>query len=259
MIRHALLTVLLFSPYAAAQPKKAVNAKDGSGVFGYKHTPVQPWSGYHVHDPDRPNPPRVETASGIPSDAVVLFDGKDLSQWEPSEWKLGDGYVEAAGGSLRSKRQFADCQIHVEWRTPGPPTGDIMNRGNNGVMLMGVYEIQIFDSYSVKIYPDGQAGSVYGQTPPYVNATRKPGEWQTYDIVFFAPKWKDGNLEQPPRVTAFHNGVLILHNQEIFGGVAHAKFPTPHRAGMTEGPLSFSGHHNPVRLRNIWVRPLAVR
>ncbi len=243
-----------------AAQAKLVDAKDGSGVFGYKHTPIQPWSGYHVHDPDAPLPPKVVPSNqpgGPPSDAVVLFDGRSLDRFEPSSWKVQDGYVETVGASnLTSRRRFGDCQIHLEWRTPDPPEGDIMNRGNNGVLLMGLFEIQIFDSATVKIYPDGQAASVYGQVPPKVNATLPPGAWQTYDIVFLAPHFKDGKLAEPARVTLLHNGILVHHNQEIYGTVAHAALPGPYPQGVTTGPLALGGHHNPVRFRNIWVRPL---
>ena len=243
----------------SAQPKPGqVFAKDGSGIFGYKDTPVQPWSGYHVHDPDRPAPPKVDPGDGSkpPADAIVLFDGSDLSEWQESTWKVENGYVEVVEGPLVSKREFGDIQLHLEWRSPDPPTGDVMNRGNSGVNLMGVFEIQIYDSYSIDINPDGQAGAVYAQTPPLVNVTRPPGEWQTYDIVFFAPKFEGEKLVERPRVTVLHNGVLVHHNQEIHGGVAHRRLPRAIEAGKTTGPLLLGGHHNPVRFRNIWVREL---
>lgn len=243
----------------AAPPSLLVSAKDGSGVFGYKHTPIQPWSGYHVHDPDRPRPRRVGgTVQSIapPADAVVLFGGGDLGKFQPSKWIVADGVIEATEGPLTSRAEFGDCQIHLEWRSPDPPQGELMNRGNNGVMLMGLFEIQIFDSSTAKIYPDGQAGAVYGQTPPRVDAALAPGQWQSYDIVLLAPKFQGGKLQSPARVTLFHNGVLVHHNQEIYGTVAHAALPGPYPPGKTTGPLSFSGHHNPVRFRNIWVRPL---
>jgi hypothetical protein len=129
------------------------------------------------------------------------------------------------------------------------------NRGNNGVLLMGLYEIQIFDSYNEKLYPDGQAASVYAQTPPLVNATRKPGEWQSYDIVFTAPKWDGEKLVAPPRITMHHNGVLVHLNQEIFGETGHKVLPR-HRRKVSAGPIVLAGHHCPVRFRNIWVRRL---
>jgi len=244
----------------SAQPKPGqVFAKDGSGVFGYRDTPLQPWSGYHVHDPDRPAPPKVDPGGGVgqaPSDAVVLFDGSDLSRWQPSEWKLGDGYVEVTDGPLVTKQEFGDCQLHLEWSSPNPPTGEVMNRGNSGVNLMGVFEIQIYDSFSVDLNPDGQAGAVYGQTPPLVNVTRPPGEWQSYDIVFYAPKYEAAKLVAPPRVTLLHNGVLVHHNQQIYGGVSHRRLPKALKPGKVTGPLLLGGHHNPVRFRNIWIRPL---
>ncbi len=258
-------TILVFLAMMAslssllAQPKPGqVFAKDGSEIFGYKDTPVQPWSGYHVHDPDRPVPPKVRTGDPgePPSDAIVLFDGTDLSKWHPSEWKLGDGYVEVTEGSLVTREEFGDLQLHLEWRAPDPPQGEVMNQGNSGVNLMGVFEIQVYDSYNVKIYPDGQAAAVYGQTPPLVNATREPGVWQRYDIVFFAPEFENGKLVEPPRVTMLHNGVLVHHNQEIYGGVAHRRLPKPIEPGRTTGPILLGGHHNPVRFRNIWVRRL---
>ncbi len=242
-----------------AQPKPGqVFAADGSGIFGYKDTPIQPWSGYHVHDPDRPAPPRVRTGAPgePPSDAIVLFDGTDLSQWQPTKWQVRDGYVEVTEGPLITREVFGDVQLHVEWRTPDPPEGETMNRGNSGVNLMSVFEVQVFDSHTVKVYPDGQAAAVYAQTPPLVSAVREPGIWQTYDIIFFAPKFNAGQMVEPPRLTMFHNGVLVHHNQEIYGGVAHRRLPRPIEVGRTKAPLLLGGHHNPVRFRNIWVRRL---
>jgi len=165
------------------EPTKLIQAKDGSGIIGYKDTPILPWCGFHVHDPDRPVPPKVtpglpcteEKAGTAPSDAIKLFDGTDLTKWEPSDWKIENGELIAVSGNLATKQAFGDCQLHLEWQTPNPPQGHMFDRGNNGVKLMGLFEIQIFDSYSEKLYPDGQAASVYGQTPPLVNACRKRG------------------------------------------------------------------------------------
>jgi len=258
--RHFLLLLALGSVCIInGQPRPGqVYAADGSGIFGFKDTPLQPWSGYHVHDPDRPAPPKVDPGGPgrPPSDAIVLFDGADLSQWRESQWKLGDGYVEVTEGPLVTKQEFGDCQLHVEWRTPNPPEGDIMNRGNSGVDLMGLFEIQVYDSSKVDLYPDGQAGAIYGQTPPLVNVTRESGEWQSYDIFFFAPRFEGDKLIENPRVTVIHNGVLIHHNQEIFGGTRHRRLPLAIEPGRTKGPVSLGGHHNPVRYRNIWIRPL---
>lgn len=260
-----VLVAFALSARAADKPK-LVEAQDGSGVVGYKDTPVQPWSGYHTHDPDRPAPKVVDAGPGPekpappPADAIVLFDGKDTSKWNGIEnWKLEDGLLVAGKGLLTTKDSFGDCQLHVEWMAPDPPVGVPFDRGNNGVMMMGMTEIQIFDSFnqpgSTKLYPDGQAASVYAQTPPLANATRKPGQWQTYDIVWTAPIYKDGKMTQPARVTMLHNGVLVHLDQEVYGTTPHrglAKYPDQ----RTQGPISLMGHNNPVKFRNIWVRKL---
>ena len=235
-------------------------ARDGSGVYGYRDTPILPWCGYHVHDPDRPAPKHIDSAAPAPapapSDAVVLFDGKDLSQWEPGEYRIVDGCLEAAGGAMfKTRESFGNCQIHLEWMAPANFKGPWYDQGNNGVMLMGLFEIQVFDSWTEKIYPDGQAAAVYGQTPPLVNATRKPGEWQTYDIAFTAPVFEDGKLSRPARVTLFHNGVLAQLEQEIYGETGHRILPA-YKHAASKGPLGLAGHNCPVRFRNIWVRRL---
>jgi hypothetical protein len=266
LIMVSVVAVLLIGP---AQPttgqgqNKLVKAKDGSGIIGYKDTPILPWCGYHVHDPDRPAPPKVtpgkpsvnETAIA-PSDAVVLFDRENLSQWQASDWKIENGELIAVSGKLTTKQAFGDCQLHIEWMAPDPPQGSFWDRGNSGVMLMGLFEIQIYDSYSEKIYPDGQAAAIYGQTPPMVNACRKPGQWQTYDIVFFAPVFENGKLKEPARVTVFHNGLLVHHKQEIYGPTGHRILPKYDKPIPAKLPLSLSAHNNPVRFRNIWLRPL---
>jgi len=255
---------LLLTYSAATIAVALVKAKDGSGVIGYKDTPTLPWCSYHVHDPDRPAPKKVtpgepstqEKVSTAPSDAVALFGGKDLSQWEASDWKIENGQLVAVSGNLTTKQPFGDCQLHIEWMAPDPPQGGFWDRGNNGVMLMGFFEIQIYDSYTAKIYPDGQAGAIYGQTPPMVNACRKPGQWQTFDIIFFAPKFKSDKLEKPARVTVFHNGLLVHHNQEIYGPTGHRILPKYGKPIPEKLPLSLSAHNNPVRFRNIWIRSL---
>jgi hypothetical protein len=244
----------------AASAADLVHARDGSGVYGYKDTPKLPWCDYLVHDPDRPAPRRINPGpapapAAPPSDAVVLFDGKDLGKWQATEWKLVDACVEATGGSLTSKESFGNCQIHLEWLAPANFQGPWYNQGNNGVMLMGLYEIQIFDSWNEKIYPDGQAAAIYGQTPPLVNACRPPGEWQSYDIVFTAPVFAGGKLAQPARVTMFHNSVLVHLSEEIHGETGHRILPE-YKQKVSKGPLLLSGHGCPVRFRNIWVRPL---
>jgi len=258
-----ILTIicLILSYSSILLAAELVKAKDGSGIVGYKDTPILPWCGYHVHDPDRPAPPRVRPGSGdgfkaAPSDAIALFDGTGLSQWQPSDWKTDGGELVAGDDKLTTKQAFGDCQLHVEWQAPNPPQGSFWDRGNNGVMLMGLFEIQIFDTYTTKIYPDGQAASVYGQTPPRVDACLAPGKWQSYDIVFFAPTFKDGKLETPAYVTVFHNGVLVHHNQKIYGPTGHRILPKYTDPIPPRLPLMLYGHHNPVRFRNIWIRSL---
>jgi Domain of Unknown Function (DUF1080) len=262
-IRSFILTVaglVLLALTSQGIAADLVYAKDGSGVCGYKDTPKLPWCNWLVHDPDRPAPKRIDPGPApapapAPSDAIVLFNGKDLAQWQAGDWKLVDGCIEAVTGSFISKEEFGDCQIHIEWMCPANFEAPWYNRGNNGVMLMGVYEIQIFDSYTEKLYPDGQAAAVYGQTPPLVNACRKPGEWQSYDIAFTAPRFDGDKLVTPARVTLFHNGVLVQLNQEIYGETGHRILPE-YKKKVSKGPLRLAGHHCPVRFRNIWLRPL---
>lgn len=254
----ASLAALLLLPHLHAAD--LVFARDGSGVYGYKDTPILPWCGFHVHDPDRPAPPRVNPGpptppAPIPSDAIVLFDGRDLSQWETNEWRVVDGQIEALAGNLVSRQRFGDIQLHVEWLAPPDFEGPWYDRGNNGVMLMGLYEIQIFDSYNEKLYPDGQAAAIYGQTPPLVNVTRPPGQWQTFDIFFTAPRFDADQLVAPARVTMLHNGVLVHLNEIIHGETRHRALPE-YRRNISSGPIVLLGHNCPVRFRNIWVRQL---
>jgi hypothetical protein len=263
-MRFLFLFLLFCFRATAAQPDPSeglVYAKDGSGVFGYKDTPKLPWCDYLVHDPDRPAPRRVDPGpaapapAAIPADAMVLFQGKDLAAWSANSWTLENGELVARAGSLASKETFGDIQLHLEFMAPANWTGPWYNAGNNGVILMGLYEIQIFDSLNVKWCPDGQCAAVYAQTPPLVNACRKPGEWQSYDIVFSAPKYDGEKLVAPPRITMLHNGVVVLLNQEIYGETGHKVLPR-HRSRKTVGPIILAGHDCPVRFRNIWVRKL---
>ncbi len=206
------------------------------------------WPEVPVVEPGEPGQP--------PSDAVVLFDGTDLSQWNGGEkWQIQDGYAIAKGGGLTTKQPFGSCQLHLEWASPEKIEGSGQGRGNSGVYLMGHYEVQILDSYHNPTYPDGQAGAVYKQHPPLVNASRKPGEWQTYDIIFNAPQFKDGKLAKPASVTVLHNGVLVQNHFELTGGTFWHKPPsyTPHEDKL---PLHIQFHRNPVRFRNIWIREL---
>jgi hypothetical protein len=260
LTRWTFVATVCLSALAHSPAQELVKAKDGSGVIGYKDTPKLPWCDWLVHDPDRPAPRRVNPGPAgppapVPGDAIVLFDGTDATRWETSDWKLADGCLVSGDKVLRTKESFGDVQIHVEWMTPVGFEGPWYNRGNNGVLLMGLYEIQIFDSYNEKLYPDGQAAAIYGQTPPLVNVTRPPGEWQTYDIAFTAPVFEGDKLRQPGHVTLFHNGVLVQLNETIHGETVHRGVPE-YKTKISKGPLAFGGHGCPVRFRNIWVRPL---
>jgi hypothetical protein len=206
-----------------------------------------------------PEPKVIEpgkTDDDPPSDAIVLFDGKDLSKWEGGDrWRIEDGVATVRGGGIQSKQSFGDCQLHVEWASPEKVTGSGQGRGNSGVYIMGRYEIQVLDSYKNQTYPDGSAGALYKQSPPLVNASRKPGEWQSFDIIFTAPRFKEGKLAKPGYVTVFHNGVLIQNHTEIEGTTAWDAAPAyePH---PEKQPLHLQNHGNPVRYRNIWIREL---
>ena len=195
------------------------------------------------------------TPTDPPSDAVVLFDGKDLSQWKNGgNWEIKDGAAIGRKSQISTKEKFGTCQLHVEFATPEKVTGSGQGRGNNGVLLMDRYEIQVLDSYDNKTYFDGQCGSVYKQSPPMVNVCRKPGEWQTYDIVFEAPQFAaDGKLERPAYVTVFQNGVLIQNHFELSGNTFFDKAPAYKKHGEKE-PLTLFYHGNEVKFRNIWVR-----
>ncbi|MEK6299530.1 MAG: DUF1080 domain-containing protein [Acidobacteriota bacterium] len=227
---------------------------------------------WKIHDVDRPQPPTVDSGTSSterqpgrpPSDAVVLFDGKDLSKWrtaagKPAKWKVAKGYMEIVkgSGSIFTVQGFGDCQLHVEWRMPVPARAEGQERGNSGVYLMGLYELQVLDSYKNKTYPDGQAAAVYGQYPPLVNASRPPGRWQTYDIIFHRPRFdSSGKLEHPARMTVLHNGALVQDNVELTGPTAHQARP-PYKQHADKLPVSLQDHGDPVRYRNIWVRELS--
>lgn len=190
-----------------------------------------------------------------PSDAVILFDGKDTSKWNNADsWKVEDGVLVCGRRQIVSKDEFGDCQVHIEWSAPVPAKGSGQGRGNSGVFLMGRYELQVLDSFDNETYFDGQAGAIYKQTPPAVNAMRKPGEWNTYDIYWTCPKFKDdGSLESPAFITAVHNGVLILNHFALLGDTPFNR-PPQYKSHPAKGPLAIQDHGNPVRFRNIWVR-----
>jgi hypothetical protein len=202
-----------------------------------------------------------DAAGRPPSDAVVLFDGTDLSKWTgkdgEAKWKVENGYMEVVPGTggIETKDAFGDCQLHVEWAEPTVIKGEGQGRGNSGVFLMGKYEIQVLDCYENPTYPDGTTGGIYGQYPPLVNACRKPGEWQTYDIIWVGPRFEDGKLVSPAKVTVIMNGVVIHHCKELQGPTQHRQLAEYVEHPAT-GPLSLQDHGDLVRFRNIWYRPL---
>ena len=207
------------------------------------------WPKVKVISPHTPGEP--------PSDAIVLFDGTDMSQWHGGQrWIIEDGAATVAGGGVTSKQAFGSCQVHLEWASPEKVKGEGQGRGNSGIHLMGHYELQILDSYENETYPDGQAAAIYKQQPPLVNVCRAPGEWQSYDIIFNAPKFSDdGTVERPATMTVLHNGVLVQNHFELTGETAWHK-PPAYTKHADKLPLKLQFHGNPVRFRNIWVREL---
>ena len=224
-----------------------------------------------VHDTRRDAPAIVSPGpqpGDAPADAIVLFDGTDLSQWEantpekgvPTKWRLVNGALESVKGAgyIRTRQSFGDCQLHVEWATPTEVKGNSQGRGNSGVFLMGLYEVQVLDCYNNFTYPDGQAGSVYGQSPPLVNVSRGPGQWQSYDIIFRQPRFQNGELVREGYLTLLHNGALVQDHWVLEGPTGH-KRRTKLRPHDDKLQLRIQDHGNPVRFRNIWIRELPER
>ena len=245
-----------------------------AGLYGDTPDAKHAWA---VHDLNRPAPVKVTANPGQPpSDAVVLFDGTSLDNWtstkpgEPTKWKLVDGALESVKGAgyIQTKQAFGDCQLHLEWAAPSKVEGMGQGRGNSGVFLMGSYELQVLDSYETEVrpdgsnlnpnYADGQASAVYAENPPLVNASRKAGEWQTYDIIFHQPVWVDGKMKYPGSLTVLHNGVLTQDHWEMEGMTTHCRRRplAPHADKL---PLQLQDHGNPVRFRNIWIREIPSR
>lgn len=272
----ALLTSLISAPFGWSQEKKATGTPQAEEkIDGFTDTPILPGTKWTVHDPRRPQPRVVAPGKNFsqgapaPSDAVVLFDGADLSKWvdfqgrEP-KWKIVDGaIVTGGGGGIRTKEKWADFQLHIEWATPAEPKGSGQGRGNSGVMINGMYEVQVLDSFRAKTYPDGQAGALYGQMPPRVNASLPPGEWQTYDIIFESPRWNsEGELTKKAVITVLHNGVLIHHRYEFMGGTDGISKEVPWKTlpkytrHDPECFIALQDHDGAVRYRNIWIREL---
>jgi Domain of Unknown Function (DUF1080) len=242
-----------------------VNGPDGE-VWGFSDTAFNPNSRWRIHDANRPQPPVVTPGETVsippPSDATVLFDGKDLSQWvsrgqngveAPATWVVRDGYFEAAGGNLSTRDSFGDVQLHLEFAIPADVTGSSQGRGNGGVTFMRQYEIQILDSYNNRTYADGMMASIYGEWPPLVNVARKPGEWQSVDIVFEAPRFS-GKVS-PGYFTILWNGVMVHNRTQLLGATTAVLTPHAYTAHEAELPLSLQGRAR-VRYRNVWIRRL---
>jgi hypothetical protein len=270
-----MFRTLFFAAMAATilPGQSTTPARQANHDLGFEDTPMLPGLPYHVHDDRRPHPHLVTPSSkpgGPPSDAIVLFDGKDLSQWTahaspithsgtsgPPEWKVENDYFEVVPhtGDIVTKEKFGDCQLHVEWEIPTDITGKSQSRGNSGVILMSRYEIQVLDAYNNPTYADGQAGAIYGQWPPLVNPARKEGEWQTYDIIFEAPRFEGDKVVKPAYFTVLFNGVLVHNHQASMGPTVYRQVAhyVPH---APEEPLLLQNHNSRVRYRNIWIRRL---
>ena len=244
----------------------------GQAFYGDPPDETHPWA---VHDRNRPQPPRVipgtvstqEQPGKAPSDAIILFDGKDISGWEAdkpgneaTKWIVKDGAMQCVPGSgyIRTKEKFGDIQLHVEWAAPSQVQGSSQGRGNSGIFLPGEVEVQVLDNYDNPTYADGFAGSVYGINPPMANPLHKPGEYQTVDILFRRPIFKDGKQLDAGRVTVFVNGVVTQESTPLEGSGGHMGRSRP-RPFPEKGPIKFQDHGNPVRFRNVWVRPLPPR
>jgi hypothetical protein len=203
------------------------------------------------------------TGTSAPSDAIILFDGKNTDEWESStgekvEWIVKDGAltVKPGKGIIKTKKLFADCQLHVEWRTPSVVVGESQGRGNSGIFLQGRYELQVLDNFDNVTYSNGQAGSIYKQNMPLVNACRKPGEWQTYDIIYKAPVFNEnGSLKSPAFITVLQNGVLVQNHYELKGSTEYIGQPS-YKKHETKEALVLQEHGNDVSYRNIWIREL---
>lgn len=265
-----VLSVALFAVAVLSQQKPN---QQPNPDLGFTDTPMEPGGKWHVHDPDRPHPKVVTPGAqpgAPPSDAIVLFDGKDLAKWYhagrgansgqmlAAQWPVHDGIFEVGpqAGDLVTREKFGDCQLHIEWSEPADVQGTSQGRGNSGVLFMRRYEIQVLDPYNNPTYADGGAGAIYGQWPPLVNPGRKPGEWQVYDIVFKAPKFDGDTVVKKAYFTVFFNGVLVHDHQESMGPMIYRQLAhyTPHDA---EDSLMLQAHKNRVLYRNIWIRRLA--
>lgn len=259
------------TPAAPAQPPANPGpvAGPGGAAIGYTNMAEIPGTPWRIHDAARPQPPVVTpgaTSADPPSDAIVLFGGKDLAQWVQVRqgqrvaptWPVHDGYFETGtgSGSLVTRESFGSVQLHVEFATPAKVSGNSQGRGNSGVKFMDLYEVQVLDSFENPTYADGMAASIYGDYPPLVNAARRPGEWQTYDIVFEAPQFRGSTLVRPAYITVFWNGVLAQLRRPVSGPTSPTMQVHSYTAHDAELPMTLQDHSNPVRYRNVWIRRL---
>lgn len=273
----AALTLALFPLVSVAQEdmsKPVITTETRKGEDG-KDVLYMFIDGVKVHETDttkQPLPPVVTPGAApgeAPSDATVLFDGTEAAfqaNWTdtkggPSQWRVVDGALESvkSAGYIQTREKFGSCQLHIEWASPAKAEGDSQGRGNSGVFLMGTYEVQVLDSHNNTTYADGQAGALYGRSKPLVNATRKPGEWQSYDIIFHRPQFdENGKVTRRATFTVLHNGVLIQDHTVLSGGTGwmgpHAA--SDYKAHADKLPIALQDHGNPVRYRNIWIREL---
>jgi hypothetical protein len=272
-MKHIHLALIALAAVLPAFAKEPVITKETREENG-KKVEYMFIDGVKVHEEDPAKQPQPEivapkpydaTAAKAPEGATVLFDGTEatMENWssmkgEPTKWKLVDGAMESVRGAgyIRTKQEFGSCRLHIEFASPAKPEGSGQGRGNSGVFLMGKYEVQVLDSYENKTYPDGQCGALYGRNKPLVNASRGPGVWQTYDIIFTAPRFDErGLLLVPAYVTVLHNGVLVQNHTEVLGTTAWHMPPSYQSHGPRE-PISLQFHGNPIRYRNIWIRPI---
>ena len=251
------------------QPDTGPVKDDRNAVIGFTKLAEIPGTPWRIHDASRPHPRVVTpgaTPGAPPADAIVLFDGKDLSKWARSRngqisdatWPVKDGYFEtgAGSGSIVTREKFGDVQLHLEWATPAPGRGASQDRGNSGVIFMGRYEVQVLDSFENTTYADGQAAAIYGEYPPLVNVAKTPGEWQTYDIVFEAPKFNGNTVVAPAYITVLWNGVIVQHRRPVMGSTSATATIHQYTPHDPELPLTLQDHSHPVRYRNIWIRRL---
>ncbi len=238
----------------------------GSGLafavkFGEKpNTPQLPGVPYVVHDGTRPQPRKVANKGAVttppPADAKILFDGTNTDAWTGGDWKIVDGAMVASGKSISTKEHFRDFQLHLEFRINKERYVNGQSGANSGVFLMGKYEIQVMSNFENKTYPDGQAGAMYGQFPPLVNASVPKGEWSSYDIIFTAPRYEGEKVTQPAKVTVLHNGIVVQNAQEFYGPTRHKKLTSYPAKHPEKGPISLQWHSDPMQYRNIWIREI---